>query len=263
MFKLYGQWNDAQGSHGRTARWVGAGCLPPWSPASKGMYNQGSQVTQTDIKSDATFHFWVFRSIRHLRSNMLEKATQGTSKKPELRTTVDLSAAFTVWHVLSISDVNNGSNGSGMKASQRGPEQAQVYQQRYLRKVLPLKAGACMKEVTVWMEELKNLFLDEIKSRERSFKKQREKFRCMRACGHHIKTSIWCDGGPYKAVQKSSKRCCSLQERNTTQVSPAFQEAVLLSWKHAQLKKKKTRHFELERYIYLKNALTFTQQSNN
>lgn len=66
------------------------------------------------------------------------------------------------------------SNGSGIKASQRGPEQAQIYQQKYLRKVFPVKARACMKGVTVWMEELKNsqnLFLDKIKSRGESLKK--------------------------------------------------------------------------------------------
>lgn len=49
------------------------------------------------------------------------------------------------------------SNESGIKASQRGPEQAWVYQKKYLRKVFPVKAGPCMKEVTVSMEELKKL----------------------------------------------------------------------------------------------------------
>lgn len=74
-----------------------------------------------------------------------------------------MSSAFLMW----IMD----SNGSRRKASQRGPEQAEVYQQKYLRKVLPLEAGAWMKEVTVWMQELKNsqsLFLDEKKSRGKS-----------------------------------------------------------------------------------------------
>lgn len=33
----------------------------------------------------------------------------------------------------------------------------------------------------------------------------------------------------------------SRKQTNTTQVSPAFQEAVLLSWKHVQLKKKKNK----------------------
>lgn len=59
------------------------------------------------------------------------------------------------------------SNGNEMKASQMGPEQAQIYQQKYLRKVFPVKARACLKEVTVWMEELKNsqnLFLYKIKA---------------------------------------------------------------------------------------------------
>lgn len=37
------QWNDAQGSGGKTARWVGAACLPPRSPGSKGCTTQGAR----------------------------------------------------------------------------------------------------------------------------------------------------------------------------------------------------------------------------
>lgn len=48
----------------------------------------------------------------------------------------------------------------------------------------------------------------------------------------------------------------SSKQTNTTQVSPAIQDAALLSWKHAHLKKKK-RYFELEGCMYFKNALAF------
>lgn len=124
-----------------------------------------------------------------------------------------------------------------------------------------------MKEATICMEELKNsqnLFLDEIKSRGGSLKKQREKFKYMKACGRDIKTSIWYDGDPCKAVQKSSSRCCSLQETNKHNSSYHLHFKMqsdlaenILSWR----KKKST--LNLKGAFTLKNALTFTQQSNN
>lgn len=123
-----------------------------------------------------------------------------------------------------------------------------------------------MKEVTVSMEELKNsqnLSLDEIKRRGGSLKKQREKFKHTGACGSDIKTSIMYNRSPCKAEQQQmlispGNKQTQLKYRLHFKKQSYLAEN-MLSWR----KKKKKRYFELERCIYLKNALTVTQQSNN
>lgn len=136
---------------------------------------------------------------------MLEKATQGTPEKPELRTTVELSAAFTVWHVLSISDVNNGQQQKWHESKSKGTRAGSRLSTEILEKGFSTESWSLHEgsdSMNGRIKNSQNLFLDEIKSRGRSLNKQREKFKYMRACGHHIKTSIYCDGGPCPEKQQ-------------------------------------------------------------
>lgn len=97
-----------------------------------------------------------------------------------------------------------------------------------------MKAGPCLKEVTVSMEELKNsqnLFLDEIKNRGESLKKQKEKFK--KACGHDIKTSIWYDGGPMQGCPEKQQQMLfspgNKHNSNISCISRCFQDENMLN----------------------------------
>lgn len=87
------------------------GDVKPSQPGDTGRHQTGCHLSISSFSE-------AFR--QHLQSNMLEKATQGTSEKPMLKTAVHLLPTITVYHVLSISDVNNGQQWKWDKSKSKG-----------------------------------------------------------------------------------------------------------------------------------------------